>query len=168
MAQRFRRRSTTAVRRPARTISAQKLAAPSAAKDQDVIPLRLRHALVRVPTLCRQYPVSAGGIRTEMASALLLRVAHIAAIFAGGERAPRFPQIAADTEFREIARSGIALVPEGRKIFETLTVEDNMRLAHAADQSPSQRADKIGRLFRTFPILSSRRQQTAIRPPSMM
>jgi branched-chain amino acid transport system ATP-binding protein len=59
----------------------------------------------------------------------------------------------------EIARRGVVLVPERRKIFETLTVEDNMRLAHAPD--PSRRTEKIERLFETFPILASRRDQTA-------
>jgi branched-chain amino acid transport system ATP-binding protein len=61
----------------------------------------------------------------------------------------------------EIARRGVVLVPERRKIFETLTVEDNMRLAHGPDQSASMRAEKVESLFETFPILASRRDQTA-------
>ena len=31
-----------------------------------------------------------------------------------------------------VARRGVVLVPERRKIFETLTLEDNLRLAHGA------------------------------------
>jgi branched-chain amino acid transport system ATP-binding protein len=61
----------------------------------------------------------------------------------------------------DVARRGVVLVPERRKIFETLTVGDNMRLAHAPNQSPSQRAEKIERLLETFPILAARREQTA-------
>jgi len=36
----------------------------------------------------------------------------------------------------DIARSGVALVPEGRRIFAELTVEENLRLGLAARRSP--------------------------------
>jgi branched-chain amino acid transport system ATP-binding protein len=61
----------------------------------------------------------------------------------------------------EIVRRGIVLVPERCKIFETLTVDDNLRLAHGARGSASERAPKIERLFEIFPILAARREQTA-------
>ena len=51
------------------------------------------------------------------------------------------------------------LVPERRKIFETLTLEDNLRLAMA--RSAELTRDELERLFEMFPMLSERRQQIA-------
>jgi len=59
----------------------------------------------------------------------------------------------------EVARRGVVLVPERRKIFETLTVEENLRVTgHFGDGAVS--AD-MERLFAIFPVLAERRQQTA-------
>lgn len=62
----------------------------------------------------------------------------------------------------EIVRRGLVLVPEREKIFETLTVDENLATAVA----PRRRAD--GRLrearqqvFDYFPVLAERRRQTA-------
>jgi branched-chain amino acid transport system ATP-binding protein len=58
-----------------------------------------------------------------------------------------------------IARRGVVLVPERRKIFETLTVEENLRLhAHFGGAEAS---DDRERVFSIFPILAERRKQTA-------
>lgn len=59
----------------------------------------------------------------------------------------------------EVARRGVVLVPERRKIFETLTVEDNMRLTHGPKGSALDRAERIKQLFEIFPILSERCDQ---------
>ena len=59
-----------------------------------------------------------------------------------------------------VARCGVVLVPERRKIFETLTLEDNLRLAHGA-HGRIERSERIERLFEIFPILSARRTQIA-------
>lgn len=54
------------------------------------------------------------------------------------------------------ARAGIALVPEGRHVFATLTVEENLRLAMAARRSPARPADVIARATAMFPALRER------------
>ena len=59
----------------------------------------------------------------------------------------------------EVARRGVVLVPERRKIFETLTVEENLRIT-ARFGGAGTSAD-MERLFATFPVLAERRQQTA-------
>ncbi len=59
-----------------------------------------------------------------------------------------------------VARRGIVLVPERRKIFETLTVADNLRVAHGAVRGVD-RAERTEQLFELFPILSARRNQLA-------
>lgn len=58
-----------------------------------------------------------------------------------------------------IAKRGISLVPEGREIFGTLTVEENLRLgAFAVYQRDRYKAD-LKEVFELFPILEERFHQ---------
>jgi branched-chain amino acid transport system ATP-binding protein len=54
-----------------------------------------------------------------------------------------------------IAQYGIGLVPEGRQIFPTLTVEENLIATAAARQPPARW--NIGDIFDLFPALKARR-----------
>ena len=56
-----------------------------------------------------------------------------------------------------IAQMGIALVPEGRQIFPTLTVVENL-IAGARQKSPIRRRDALDGIFDLFPILAGRRR----------
>ncbi|MGE3245374.1 MAG: ABC transporter ATP-binding protein [Beijerinckiaceae bacterium] len=56
-----------------------------------------------------------------------------------------------------IARSGLAIVPEGRGIFPNLTVEENLDLAARPD-AQGGRAWTRERIFETFPRLAERRR----------
>ncbi|MDB5362209.1 MAG: ABC-type amino acid transport system, ATPase component protein [Rhodospirillales bacterium] len=60
----------------------------------------------------------------------------------------------------KIARRGIGLVPEGRRVFPTLTVHENL-VATAA--SGADRADPwtLDRIYQMFPRLAERRKQRA-------
>ncbi|HEU5063487.1 MAG TPA: ABC transporter ATP-binding protein [Solirubrobacterales bacterium] len=58
----------------------------------------------------------------------------------------------------EIARSGIALVPEGRQIFGTLTVAENLRLAARDDDG-----ETMEQVLERLPILRERAGQHADR-----
>ena len=60
-----------------------------------------------------------------------------------------------------IAAQGVALVPQGRRIFRSLTVREN--LAVAARRAPANRQNlwTLERVFVTFPLLAERRQQYA-------
>lgn len=60
-----------------------------------------------------------------------------------------------------IAQAGIVLVPERRKIFETMTVSDNLRTVRASRGTRNERAAKMERLFQIFPVLAERRDQIA-------
>jgi branched-chain amino acid transport system ATP-binding protein len=61
----------------------------------------------------------------------------------------------------EIARRGLALVPEGRGVFPQLSIEENLRMgAYARDDKPGVAAD-MERMFTLFPRLKERRAQTA-------
>jgi branched-chain amino acid transport system ATP-binding protein len=60
----------------------------------------------------------------------------------------------------KIARRGISLVPEGRRIFSSLTVEENLRLgATARDQGETQEA--LERELERFPVLARYANKTA-------
>lgn len=60
-----------------------------------------------------------------------------------------------------VARSGVVLVPERRKIFETLTIWDNLRLAHGASGVGPVWSRKVERLFEIFPRIAARKNQIA-------
>jgi branched-chain amino acid transport system ATP-binding protein len=60
----------------------------------------------------------------------------------------------------EIVSRGIAHVPEGRQLFPTLTVRDNLELgARAADRA--RRAESLELVFTLFPRLRERQRQLA-------
>ncbi|OHD67786.1 MAG: ABC transporter ATP-binding protein [Spirochaetes bacterium RBG_16_49_21] len=61
----------------------------------------------------------------------------------------------------EIARRGIAHVPEGRGIFGNLTVIENLLLATFANRTRSMTSPVINELFDMFPLLGDRRRQLA-------
>ncbi|WP_137931720.1 ABC transporter ATP-binding protein [Mesorhizobium comanense] len=52
-----------------------------------------------------------------------------------------------------IARKGVALVPEGRRIFASLTVADNLRLGGAVHQSAAEAKLREEEMLELFPIL---------------
>ncbi|KQU92838.1 ABC transporter ATP-binding protein [Mesorhizobium sp. Root102] len=56
-----------------------------------------------------------------------------------------------------IARLGVALVPEGRHIFEGLTVEENLLIGLNGAVGRQARRDALERIYDAFPILRQRR-----------
>jgi branched-chain amino acid transport system ATP-binding protein len=59
----------------------------------------------------------------------------------------------------QIARLGISLVPEGRDIFPSLTVEENLRLGAYTRSEKSEYRRNLGEVFELFPVLKERLQQ---------
>ena len=57
---------------------------------------------------------------------------------------------------RRIARHGVALVPQGRRIFSSLTVEENLRVAVSSGQGT---AWALADVYELFPRLRERRRQ---------
>jgi branched-chain amino acid transport system ATP-binding protein len=53
----------------------------------------------------------------------------------------------------DVARSGIALVPEGRRIFGELTVEENLRLGLAGRRSQAGAEEALRRAYELFPVV---------------
>jgi branched-chain amino acid transport system ATP-binding protein len=56
---------------------------------------------------------------------------------------------------------GIALVPEGRRLFSRLTVGENLRLGTFRDRDPRRRQELLERVYELFPVLGERARQRA-------
>ena len=61
----------------------------------------------------------------------------------------------------DIARRGLALVPEGRGVFAQLTIEENLAMGAYARKDHTAIAADVERAFTLFPRLKERRKQTA-------
>ena len=61
----------------------------------------------------------------------------------------------------EIVSLGIALVPEGRRLFPKLTVEENLLLGAYRAQARAAIARNLAVCFEAFPVLRERRRQLA-------
>ena len=61
----------------------------------------------------------------------------------------------------EIARRGLALVPEGRGVFAQLTIEENLAMGAYARSDGAAVAADMERSYTLFPRLKERRRQTA-------
>ena len=61
----------------------------------------------------------------------------------------------------KVVAAGIACIPEGRKVFPKLTVEDNLRLGAYQERSEAVTQQRIAEIYRTFPRLDERRAQLA-------
>jgi branched-chain amino acid transport system ATP-binding protein len=57
-----------------------------------------------------------------------------------------------------IVRSGVGLVPQGRRVFPTLSVEDNLLVA---ERSPERHGWSMERVYALFPRLRERKHQRA-------
>jgi len=58
----------------------------------------------------------------------------------------------------EVVARGIAHVPEGRRIFPTLTVADNLKMGAYLKPARRAYAESLERVFTLFPMLSERRR----------
>ncbi len=59
-----------------------------------------------------------------------------------------------------VVKEGLALVPEGRRVFTQMTVEENLEMG-AFTRGRDEVADSLGRVFELFPRLEERRRQVA-------
>jgi branched-chain amino acid transport system ATP-binding protein len=61
----------------------------------------------------------------------------------------------------EIVARGVAHVPEGRQLFPSMTVLENLELGARTPESRRSRAETLARVFELFPRLAERRGQVA-------
>ena len=60
-----------------------------------------------------------------------------------------------------MVEQGIAHVPENRRLFPRLTVEDNLRIGAYLPRARRQCAEQLDRVYKLFPRLKDRREQRA-------
>jgi len=60
-----------------------------------------------------------------------------------------------------VCNAGIGQVAEGRQVFATLTVRENLEVAALLRRARSKRAESLARVFAMFPILGERERQAA-------
>lgn len=61
----------------------------------------------------------------------------------------------------QVVAAGIACIPEGRKVFPKLTVEENLRVGAYQEPSEAVTRGRIEEIYGTFPRLRERREQIA-------
>ena len=61
----------------------------------------------------------------------------------------------------KVARAGLVMVPEGRRVFGPLSVHENLLLGAYVNHSKARQAQLIGEVLSLFPVLAQRRRQPA-------
>jgi branched-chain amino acid transport system ATP-binding protein len=98
-------------------------------------------------------PNGAGKSTTLKAISGLLKPAAGSIVFEGQSLGGSPPE--------EIVRWGVSLVPEGREIFGTLTVEENLRVALASRSDRAAAAEDVERMLELFPFLRTSLRRAA-------
>jgi branched-chain amino acid transport system ATP-binding protein len=62
---------------------------------------------------------------------------------------------------QRIVERGIALVPEGRRLFAAMTVRDNLELGAFTERAQKQKYSQLNRVYALFPRLFERQRQLA-------
>ncbi len=76
------------------------------------------------------------------------------AVWFGGRRIDRL-------RTHQIVELGIGVVPEGRRVFPKMTVEENLRMGAFVEWAPADLAARRDHVFSLFPRLAERRRQRA-------
>jgi len=61
----------------------------------------------------------------------------------------------------KVIAAGIACIPEGRRVFSKLTVEENLRLGAYQEASATVTMERLAEIYELFPRLAERRRQSA-------
>jgi len=126
----------------------------------------------------RDLAASHGDLAALTAVTLTVRAAEIVALVGpngagkstllrcvSGLLRPRAGRIVADgTDLlallpHEIVEHGLALVPEGRRLFGQMTVEENLALGAFSRRARAERRSSLARVYEIFPVLQERRRQ---------
>jgi branched-chain amino acid transport system ATP-binding protein len=83
----------------------------------------------------------------------LVRPRHGRVLVGGTDMARRHPE--------DIARAGVAHVPEGQGVITELTVEENLRVGGLIRRSQGGRSAALADVYRRFPVLAERRKRAA-------
>lgn len=67
----------------------------------------------------------------------------------------------AGTAPEDIARMGFSMVPEGRHVFASLTIDENLRLGSAMRRDKDQAVRDLEQIYQVFPMLNDRKNSHA-------
>jgi branched-chain amino acid transport system ATP-binding protein len=98
-------------------------------------------------------PNGAGKSTTALAVAGILKPAAGTVEFGG--------EVISGKSAEYIASKGMSLVPEGRRIFGRMTVQENLMVATGIPRARARAKQSLERAFDLFPILSERRSRLA-------
>jgi branched-chain amino acid transport system ATP-binding protein len=90
---------------------------------------------------------------------LLKAIAGLVAPQAGAIAFDGAPLSAVDASDR--VKLGVALVPEGRRLFSRLSVAENLTLGSYGNRDPNHRQEMLERIHTLFPVLRERARQRA-------
>lgn len=82
-------------------------------------------------------------------------------IYFDGELISSFDNPRANLPTNKIVAKGISLVPEGRRLFVDMNVEENLEMGAFLVRDRKKIAEKKDQMFKLFPILEKRRKQKA-------
>jgi branched-chain amino acid transport system ATP-binding protein len=119
-----------------------------------VIALRAVSLEVRARELVALLGANGAGKSTLLNAVAGLVPATAGRIRIDGERADGSPP-------ERIVRRGVALAPEGRRVFPGLSVEDNLRVGAASVAERARREEARSRVLELFPVLAERLAQHA-------
>lgn len=83
----------------------------------------------------------------------LLRCTEGSILFEGREISRATPE--------DIVEAGLVLVPEGRRLFNGMSVLDNLLIGNTVRHAQSRRKELLDKVFELFPVLASRQLQAA-------
>ena len=66
-----------------------------------------------------------------------------------------------ETSPQRIVEHGVALVPEGRRLFTAMTVRENLELGAFASRARTEKPSQLEKVFALFPRLAERQRQRA-------
>ena len=103
--------------------------------------------------VCIIGPNSAGKTTLVNAIARLLPVRAGKIIIDGQEATRLTPQ--------QLCDLGVAIIPEGRRLFTSMSVEENLDIGCYHAKARANRMQSLARIYDMFPVLSERRRQIA-------
>jgi len=109
---------------------------------------------VREGTIVTLIGANGAGKTTAMRSISGLKRLTSGSITFEGKRVDEMP-------IHEIVRLGIAHVPEGRKVFATMTVRENLLTGAYLSKSSKEISEDLERIYGHFPVLKDRRDQAS-------
>lgn len=94
-----------------------------------------------------------GAGKSTVLKAIFGLVKHTGDILYEGEKINLLPE--------DLVKMGVAYVPQGRRVFNNLTVEENLEIGGISLNNKAECARRVAHLFHLFPVLHEKRKKHA-------